>query len=112
MFCEFLGLMVPLLDQFDISLRRLDAPLRFDPSASQPVIGRRQELRGGRSADDLVQLSDGFLDALLSKLFGAQPAHAALADIAESKDVFAQRFLRFIEARGPDYVAAPHVDEV
>ena len=28
-----------------------------------------------------MQLSDGFLDALLSELFGAQPAHAALADI-------------------------------
>jgi hypothetical protein len=37
MFCEFLGLIVPLLDQFDISLRRLDAPLRFLLKSVQDV---------------------------------------------------------------------------
>src|SRR5439155_24361812 len=59
-----------------------------------------------------MQLSNGFLYALVNKLFGRQPAHAALADVADRKDVFAQWSLGFIEAGEPEDVPAPHVHEI
>jgi hypothetical protein len=129
MFCEFLGLIVSLLEQFDTPKQEAGPGLAIAHYRTNPIPTIKQEacgntssctarcpstlethqpwnirfackrhlteaakrfgcqnnvglgLRGGRPADDLMQLGDGFLDAFLSELLGAQPAHAALADI-------------------------------
>src|SRR3972149_1167572 len=62
--------------------------------------------------DDLVQLADGFPHAALGELFGAQPFHSSLADIAEHEYIFRRRFLGFVEAGGPNDVASFHVYQI
>ena len=56
-------------------------------------------LRYWRARDDLMKLRDGFFNAFLSELIGAQPSEAALGHITERENVFAKRFLCFVESR-------------
>jgi hypothetical protein len=44
-----------------------------------------------------MQLCNRFLHSFVHELLGAQPSDAALADVAEGEDIFAQRLLGFIE---------------
>jgi hypothetical protein len=37
-----------------------------------------------------VQLTNGFLYTFVSELFGGQPPHTALADLANGEDIFTQ----------------------
>src|ERR1051325_136539 len=70
------------------------------------------DLRGGRPRDHLVELRDGLFYPFLSELIGAQPAEAALSDITERENVFAEGFLGFVEARRPDRFTTPDVDQI
>ena len=58
-----------------------------------------KRLRCWRARDDIMKLRDGFFNPFLRELIGAQPSEAALGDITERENVFAERFLCFVESR-------------
>ena len=98
---------------------RTTKPLEIDPQLQAAVStlksknrGRERSSGGGSARDDWMELRDRFFDAFVSELLGVQPSHAALADITNRENIFAERFLRFVEARRPDHVAAPHIDQL
>src|SRR5574337_2084014 len=59
-----------------------------------------------------MELGYGFPDTALGELFGAQPFHPALADIAEHEYIFGRRFLGFVEAGGPNDIASLQVHQI
>src|SRR5581483_6671052 len=58
-----------------------------------------------------MQLTDGFLNAVERQLFRLQPSHTAGRDLPEIEQIFIQRLLRLVEARGPDRIAALDVPD-